>query len=91
MYQCSKYKNHLNISNKKIRELRLKNNMSLTDLSTKLSLVGIDIPKQSLHKLEKGDRIIKDFELVAFAKVLNVTVEELLQDFISEFEQEIIS
>lgn len=48
-----KYNNHLNIANKKIKELRIKNNLSLTDLSTKFLLVGIDIPKQSLHKLER--------------------------------------
>ncbi len=83
-----KYNNHLNIENKKIKELRIKKNLSLTDLSTKLLLVRIDIPKQSLHKLEKENRIIKDFELVASAKVLKVGVEELLQDFISEFEKE---
>ena len=88
MYQCSKYNNHLNVSNKKIRELRIKNHLSLSALSTKLALLGIDIPKPSLHKLEKGNRILKDYELYGLAHVFNVPIEELLEDFISELKKE---
>lgn len=87
MYQCSKYNNHLNVANKKIRELRIQNHLSLSALSTKLALLGIDIPKPSLHKLEKGDRIIKDYELYAFAYIFNVPLESLLDDFINEFKE----
>ena len=87
MYQCSKYNNQLNVTGKKIKELRIKNNLSLSGLSTKLALLGIDIPKPSLHKLEKGDRIIKDYELYAFSYIFNVPVEDLLGDFISEFKE----
>ena len=89
MYQCSKYNNQLNVSSKKIKELRLKNNLSLSGLSTKLALMGIDIPKPSLHKLEKGNRIIKDYELYALSIVFNVPIEELLGDFISEFKNDV--
>lgn len=89
MYQCSKYNNHLNVSSKKIKQLREKNNLSLSGLSTKLALMGIDIPKPSLHKLENGNRVIKDFELYALSQVLNVSIEELLEDFIVEFKKEI--
>lgn len=88
MYQCSKYNNQLNVSCKKIKELRLKNNLSLSGLSTKLALMGIDIPKPSLHKLEKGNRIIKDYELYALSIVFNVSIEDLLGDFISEFKND---
>lgn len=88
MYQCSKYNNHLNVSNKKIRELRIKNHLSLSALSTKLALLGIDIPKPSLHKLEKGDRIIKDYELYAFSYIFKVPIEELLGDFITGFKED---
>ena len=90
MYQCSKYNNQLNVSSKKIKELRLKNNLSLSGLSTKLALMGIDIPKPSLHKLEKGNRIIKDYELYALSLVFNVSIEDLLDDFISEFKNDAV-
>ncbi len=88
MFQCSKYNDFLNVSYKKIKELRIKNKLSLSMLSTKLALLGIDIPKPSLHKLEKGERIIKDFELYAFAYIFKVPIEELLEDFIKNFDKE---
>ena len=52
MYQSSKYNNKLNVTGRKIKELRIKNHLSLSNLSIKLALLGIDISKPSLHKLE---------------------------------------
>jgi len=37
------------------------NYLSLSALSTKLALIGIDISKPSLHKLETGQRVLKDY------------------------------
>ena len=88
MYQCSKYNNKLNVTSNKIKELRIKNNLSLSKLSTKLALMGIDIPKPSLHKLETGKRILKDYELYGLSHVFNVPIEELLDDFFSELKNE---
>ena len=85
MYQCSRYQNNLNVTSKKIRELRIQNNLSLSGLSTKLALIGIDIPKPSLYKIETGNRIVKDYELYAFDYVFNVSIEFLLSDFIEDF------
>lgn len=88
MYQCSKYNDRLNVTSKKIKELRIKNNLSLSELSTKLALMGIDISKPSLHKLETGKRILKDFELCGLAQVFHVSMEDILSDFISELKND---
>ena len=64
------------ITASQVKELREKNHLSLTDLSTKLALVGVDISKPSLHKLEKGKRILKDYELYALSYVFQVPIEE---------------
>lgn len=88
MYQCSKYNNRLNVTAKKIKELRIKNNLSLSELSTKLALMGIDISKPSLHKLETGKRILKDFELCGLAQVFHVSMEDILSDFISDLKND---
>ena len=87
MYQSSKYNDRLNVTGKKIKELRLKNDLSLSNLSIKLALMGIDISKPSLHKLENGNRVIKDYELYGLSEVLNVPVSELLSDFASEIKK----
>ena len=88
MYQCSKYNNQLNVTGKKIKELRMKNHLSLSALSTKLALMGIDISKPSLHKLETGHRILKDYELYGLSIVFKTSVEELLTDFIEDLKKD---
>lgn len=88
MYQCSKYNNKLNVTSNKIKELRIKSHLSLSQLSTKLALMGIDISKPSLHKLETGKRILKDYELYGLSYIFNVPIEALLDDFITELKDE---
>lgn len=88
MYQCSKYNERLNVTAKKIKELRIKNNLSLSGLSTKLALIGIDISKPSLHKLETGQRILKDYELFGLSVIFGVPVEEFLSDFMDNLKDE---
>ena len=88
MYQCSKYNNQLNVTGKKIKELRIKNNLSLSGLSTKLALMGIDISKPSLHKLETGNRILKDYELFGLSMVFKVPIQEFISDFIDDLKNE---
>ena len=87
----TKYNNQKNIAGSIIKQLREQKCMEMKDMCREYELRGIEIDRFKLYKIENNKISIKDFELVAFAKVLNVTVEELLQDFISEFEQEIIS
>ncbi len=44
-------------------------------------MVGIDINYDGIYKIEKARRIVKDFELAAIAKILEVSETELLQEF----------
>ncbi len=72
----------LNVIGKKVRKFREANNWSLTDLSNKLMLLGIDIPKSSLQNIEMGRRIVKEYEFYALCKIFDVSMEEMLKDFI---------
>lgn len=83
MNNSAKYNKKLNVIGPLIREYREQSGLSQAELSNKLLLVGIDIPKNSIQRLECGDRIIKDFELAGISKVLNVSIDELLKDFIN--------
>ena len=76
-----KFENSSNVCGKKIEELRKEKNWSRATLSNKLMILGIDINYDSIYKIEKGRRIIKDFELSALAKVLDISETELLKDF----------
>ena len=76
-----KYDELSNVTGKIIKKLRKSQNMSRETLSTKLMILGIDINRDGIYRLEVGKRIIKDFELSAIAVVLNVSEAEMLQEF----------
>ena len=44
----------------------------------KLQLFGIDVDKNAVQRIECGKRFVTDIELVAIAKVLEVSVLEFL-------------
>ena len=74
----------LNAIGNRIKEYRVKNNMTQKELTEQLQLLGIDINKNSLQKIENRNRIIKEYELSAFSKIFNVSADELLDDCIEK-------
>lgn len=54
--------------------------MSQNDLAIQVQLQGILISKNTVQQIEHGHRLLKDYELYAFAKALDVTTDELLND-----------
>lgn len=59
MNNITKYNGKLNILGEKIKYYREKNNLSLSQLSNQLMLLGIDIPKSSLQRIETGRKSYK--------------------------------
>ena len=58
--------------------------ISLSSLSNKLMLMGVDISKQSLYRIEQNKRSVRDYELSSIAIALGVKSDDLLQDFIHD-------
>ncbi len=68
-----------NLCGRNIAALRGNLNISQRQLADKMQLVEIDIDKNAIQRIECGKRFVTDIELVAFAKVFNVTLDELLK------------
>ena len=68
-----------NICGKNIAELRKEMHISQRILSDKLQLSGLDVDKNAIQRIECGKRFVTDIELVAFSKLFNVSVDELLK------------
>lgn len=45
-----------------------------------MQLVGIDIDKNAIQRIESGKPFVTDIEIIAFSKVFNVTFEKLLKN-----------
>ncbi len=67
-----------NVCGKSITKFRMEMGISQRELADKMQLVGIDIDKNAIQRIECGKRFVTDIEVIAFAKVFNVTFDELL-------------
>lgn len=75
----------LNVIGDKVRQYREAKNWSLTKLSNEIMLnTGVDIRKSSLQHIETRKRVVKEYEFYALCKVFDVTMDEMLKDFIKE-------
>lgn len=54
--------------------------MSQRALAEKLQLIGIDVDKNAIQRIESGQRFITDIELRAIAEVLNVSILDLYKE-----------
>jgi transcriptional regulator with XRE-family HTH domain len=73
-----------NLIGQKIKLARHNNNPKMTQegLATRLELLGYQINRAVISKIETGDREINDIEIMAFAKALNVSVEWLFENLV---------
>ncbi|MBR6618984.1 MAG: helix-turn-helix transcriptional regulator [Clostridia bacterium] len=67
----------LNITGERIKEARIKANMSQKQLSEKLELLAVYTCRGSISRIENGKRAVTDIELEAFSEVLNVSLDFL--------------
>lgn len=69
-----------NICGKNIAVFRKEMKISQRELADKMQLADVDIDKNAIQRIEAGKRFVTDIEVIAFAKVLNKTIEELLEE-----------
>lgn len=67
-----------NIVGIKMKELRKALKISQRELSDRLQIVGLDIDKNAVQRIESGQRFVTDIEILTIAKCFNVTVSSLL-------------
>lgn len=67
-----------NIAGTRIKSVREKLGWSQADLAAKLQLENVNVEQKAVSRIECGKRLITDYELLAIAKVLSVSMEWLL-------------
>ena len=83
MFKNKSIKGKNNICGETIYELR-KNfipKMSQRILAEKLQIMGIDVDKNAIQRIESGQRFVTDIELLALSRVFDVRCEELIGDY----------
>lgn len=74
------YEGKKNICGERVKKARSKLTPSITqvDLAARLETLGLNMDRVSVSKIESGDRFVADYEIIALAKALNVSVGWLL-------------
>ena len=69
-----------NLCGEKIKQLRMSfpTKLSQRALADKMQLIGIDVDKNAIQRIENGKRFVTDIELKAFSQVFSVNVNELI-------------
>jgi transcriptional regulator with XRE-family HTH domain len=77
---CSACRRLNNICGKNISTFRTSLKISQRELADKMQLVGIDLDKNAIQRIECGKRFVTDIEIIAFTKIFNTTYDELLKE-----------
>lgn len=72
------YNGKKNICGKRIKQARVKNQLTQDNLAAKMQIEGITIERDSISRIEIGTRFVPDYELPVFSRVLNVSIDWLL-------------
>ena len=69
-----------NLCGERVRELRLSypSKLSQRALADRLQLIGTDVDKNAIQRIECGKRFVTDIELKALAEVFGVGVGDLI-------------
>ena len=68
-----------NLCGKNIYALRKALGISQRELADKLQLIGLEIDKNAIQRIESGKRFVTDIELKAFSRVFGLSVDDLLR------------
>lgn len=72
------FRGRRNICGDRIREARQRARLSQSDLCRALQLAGVTVERDVISRIENGSRFVADFEVVAVAEILDVSVDWLL-------------
>lgn len=69
-----------NLCGDNIRKYRLEypTKLSQRGLADKMQLIGIDLDKNAIQRIESGKRFVTDIELKGFSEIFEVTLDKLI-------------
>ena len=75
------FDNNKNVISKKLKFLRVQNGLSQSQLAARMQTLGVNIDQQMISKIEHNTRFVTDYELACFCSILDVSIQEMMQDF----------
>ncbi len=72
------YKGKGNVSGARIRELRQKARLSQSALAAKMQVEGVVMEQDAVSRIERGERIVTDYELLVLTRLFNTSTDWLI-------------
>lgn len=69
-----------NVCGNRVAELRLMLGISQRELADRLQILGLDVDKNAIQRIEAGKRFVTDIEIIYLCKVFGVDYNELLPE-----------
>ncbi len=80
MQKNKKFNDNFNITGKNIKKIRKENKITQEELCARMQVMGYQISRSDISKLENGKKFIADFEVFGFATALKVSILDLFQN-----------
>ena len=77
MYKVNKFNGSFNIIGSKIKKIRKENKITQEDLCARLQILGYNINRSDISKIENGKKFVADFEVLGFSRALRVSLLDL--------------
>ena len=77
-----KFNEKMNVIGDTLRQARENKNLTKVEFCRRLELLGVYFTRDEIYKIENDRASVKDFELIAFCKVLEIdfaTIEKLIE------------
>lgn len=78
--------NKSNVIGANIKKYRLQYGYTQEELCQKIDLYGLNLYHSDIYLIEYNKRIVRDYEALAFAKVFNISMDELYKGTEKELE-----
>ena len=79
MQKINKFNDNLNIIGPKIKYFRKQKKITQEDLCGRMQVMGYQISRSDISKIENGKKFIADFEVLGFANALKISILDLYQ------------
>lgn len=74
------YYGNKNIVCNRLKTARKSKGLTQSELAAQMQTFNVHMDQQMISKIESNNRIVTDYEIVCFCKILGVTSEWLLMD-----------
>jgi transcriptional regulator with XRE-family HTH domain len=71
---------HKNIVGSRVRKARKESKVTQMELAARLQVLGLNIERPAISKLESGNRPVTDVEVAALAQALKVPISWLFEE-----------